>query len=73
MKFLCLLPLTVLGAYVWPSQERPTTVEYDRKYMDAIEDTEIFQNLKSEYNPTQDAVYKIDGDFYDRHLVSRWS
>ena len=43
MKLLTLLPFTLVSAtYEWLSDERPSTVEYERKYMDAIEDNEIF-------------------------------
>lgn len=52
-------------------QERPATIEYERKLMDAIEDDKIWEGLSTELSPRADAVHLITGEFFDTHLVSR--
>lgn len=43
----------------------PKTIEYERKYMDAILDEMIWNNVTKEYTSDAGVVHLVTGDFFD--------
>ena len=45
--------------------KRPKEIEYERKYMDAISDKDVWSTLQTNYSSKAGSVHLITAEFYD--------
>ena len=73
MNILGFVLLVVISVQSFNLEEPPLSIPYERSYMDAINDNEIFSQLVTVLHDSPSVVHLIDGSFYDNHLVSRFT
>ena len=53
--------------------QMPDTIKYNKTLVEELDSTALFDNLALELTDTPGTIHYISADFYDTHLVSRFT